>query len=39
MEIWLWVSIGILIAIIISLLVKMHILQKSVKEIEIAVCR
>lgn len=36
MEIWLWVSIGILIAIIISLLVKMHILQKSVKEIEIA---
>ena len=37
MEIWLWVSIGILIAIIISLLVKMHILQKSVKEIEIAV--
>lgn len=36
MEIWLWVSIGILIAIIIALLVKMHILQKSVKEIEIA---
>ena len=36
MEIWLWVSIGILIAIIISLSVKMHILQKSVKEIEIA---
>ena len=37
MEIWLWVSIGILIAIIIVLLVKIHILQKSVKEIEIAV--
>ena len=37
MEIWLWVSIGILIAIIIALLVKMHILQKSVKEIEIAI--
>lgn len=36
MEIWLWVSIGILIAIIIVLLVKIHILQKSVKEIEIA---
>ena len=36
MEIWLWVSIGILIAIIIALLVKLHILQKSVKEIEIA---
>lgn len=36
MEIWLWVSIGILIVIIIALLVKMHILQKSVKEIEIA---
>ena len=36
MEIWLWVSIGILIAIIIALLVKIHILQKSVKEIEIA---
>lgn len=30
------VSIGILIVIIIALLVKMHILQKSVKEIEIA---
>lgn len=37
MEIWLWVSIGVLIAIIIALLVKMHILRKSVKEIEIAV--
>ena len=36
MEIWLWVSIGILIAIIIVLLVKIHILRKSVKEIEIA---
>lgn len=36
MEIWLWVSISILIAIIIALLVKIHILQKSVKEIEIA---
>ena len=36
MEIWIWVSIGILIAIIIALLVKIHILQKSVKEIEIA---
>lgn len=36
MEIWLWVSIGILTAIIIALLVKIHILQKSVKEIEIA---
>lgn len=36
MEIWLWVSIGILIAIIIALLLKVHILQKSVKEIEIA---
>lgn len=36
MEIWLWASIGILIAIIIALLVKIHILQKSVKEIEIA---
>lgn len=36
MEIWLWVSIDILIAIIIVLLVKIHILQKSVKEIEIA---
>ena len=36
MEIWLWASIGILIAIIIVLLVKIHILQKSIKEIEIA---
>lgn len=36
MEIWLWASIGILIAINIALLVKIHILQKSVKEIEIA---
>lgn len=37
MEVWLWVSIGILIAIIIALSVKIHVLQKSVKEIEIAV--
>ena len=36
MEIWVWVSMGILIAIISALLVKVHILQKSVKEIEIA---
>lgn len=36
MKIWVWVSIGILVAIIIALLVKMYILQKSVKEIEIA---
>ena len=36
MEIWLWVSIGILIAVIIALSVKVHILQKSVKEIQIA---
>ena len=36
MEIWLWVSIGILIAIIIALLAKLYILQKSVKEIETA---
>ncbi len=36
MELWLWVSIGILVAIIIALSVKVHILQKSAKEIEIA---
>lgn len=36
MEIWLWVSIGILAAIIIALLIKVHLLQKSAKEIEIA---
>ena len=36
MGIWLWVSIGILIAIILVLSVKVHMLQKSVKEIEIA---
>ena len=36
MKIWVWVSIGILITIIIALLVKVYILQKSVKEIEIA---
>lgn len=33
MEIWLWASIGILIAINIALLIKIYILQKSVKEI------
>ena len=36
MELWLWVSIGILVAIIIALSVKVHILQKSANEIEIA---
>lgn len=36
MEIWLWISIGILIVIIIVLLIKFYVLQKSVKEIEIA---
>lgn len=36
MTIWGWVSVGILIAIIIVLLIKMYILQKSVKEIEVA---
>lgn len=36
MEIWLWAAIGISIAIIIGLLIKIYILQKSVKEIEIA---
>lgn len=36
MEMWLYASIGILIAIIITLSVKMYILKKSVKEIEIA---
>lgn len=36
MKIWIWVSIGILITIIIVLLVKMYLLQKSVKEIEMA---
>lgn len=36
MKIWVWVSIGILITIIIVLLVKVYLLQKSVKEIEIA---
>lgn len=36
MTIWGWVSVGILIAIIIALLIKMYILQKSVKEIEVA---
>ena len=36
MKIWIWVSIGILITIIIVLLAKMYLLQKSVKEIEMA---
>lgn len=36
MEIWLWAAIGVLSAIIIGLLIKVHILKKSVKEIEIA---
>ena len=35
MEVWLWALIGILIAVIIALRIKVHILQKSVKEIEI----
>ncbi len=34
MEVWLWALIGILIAVIIALRIKVHILQKSVKEIE-----
>lgn len=36
MEIWLWASIVILIGIIITLLIKIYILQQSVKEIESA---
>lgn len=36
MEIWLWVTIGILILMIIGLFIKVHILQKSVKEIAAA---
>lgn len=36
METWLWAAIGISIAIIIALLIKVYIFQKSVKEIEIA---
>lgn len=36
METWVWAFIGILVTIIIALLVKMYILQKSVKEIETA---
>lgn len=36
MEIWLWVTIGILIVMIIGLFVKVHILQKSIKEIAAA---
>jgi len=35
MEIWLWISIGVLIVIIIALFVKVHLLQKSIREIEI----
>lgn len=36
MDVWLWVIIGIMVIIIIALLVKIHILQKAAKEIEIA---
>lgn len=36
MEIWLWSSVGVLIAVIIALLIKIYILRKSVKEIETA---
>lgn len=36
MELWLWAVIGILTMIIIALLIKLHILQKAVKEIETA---
>lgn len=36
MEIWLWVTIGILVVMIIGLFVKVHILQKSIKEIAAA---
>lgn len=36
MEIWLWVTIGILILMIIGSFIKVHILQKSVKEIAAA---
>ena len=36
MEIWLWAAIGVLGVFIIGLLIKLHILKKSVKEIEIA---
>lgn len=36
MEIWLWVTIGILILMIIGLFIKVHILQKSIKEIAAA---
>ena len=36
MEIWLWVTISILIVMIIGLFVKVHILQKSIKEIAAA---
>lgn len=34
MELWLWVSVGILTVIIIVLIIKVHILQKSAREIE-----
>lgn len=34
MEVWLWAIIGIMAVIIIALLIKIHILQKSAKEIE-----
>ena len=34
MEIWLWAVIGIFILIVIALLVKIHLLQKSAREIE-----
>lgn len=34
MEFWLWVLIGILVLLIIALLIKVYILQKSAKEIE-----
>lgn len=36
MEVWLWILIGILIAVVIALSVKVYILRKSAKEIEIA---
>lgn len=36
MEIWLWVSVGILTAAVIALFIKIYLLQKSAKEIEAA---
>ncbi len=36
MESGLWVTTGILIVVIIALLIKVYVLKKSVKEIEIA---